>query len=70
MPIQTPVVQVHDQGATLTDLLWSDSHLRPFLNQLTETQRQTLQDSTRYIGASVELTHKTCDEWEKKISKV
>ena len=40
------------------------------LNQLTETQRQTLQDSTRYIGASVELTHKTCDEWEKKISKV
>ena len=64
------VSQVHDQGATLTDLLWSDSNLRPFLNQLTETQRQTLQDSTRYIGASVELTHKTCDEWEKKISKV
>ena len=50
------VSQVHDQGATLTDLLWSDSNLRPFLNQLTETQRQTLQDSTRYIGASVELT--------------
>ena len=64
------VSQVHDQDATLTDLLWSDSNLRPFLNQLTETQRQTLQDSTRYIGASVELTHKTCDEWEKKISKV
>ena len=64
------VSQVHDQGAKLTDLLWSDSNLRPFLNQLTETQRQTLQDSTRYIGASVELTHKTCDEWEKKISKV
>ena len=64
------VSQVHDQGATLTDLLWSDSNLRPFLNQLTETQRQTLQDSTRYIGASVELTRKTCDEWEKKISKV
>ena len=64
------VSQVHDQGATLTDLLWSDSNLRPFLNQLTETQRQTLQDSTRYIGASVQLTHKTCDEWEKKISKV
>ena len=64
------VSQVNDQGATLTDLLWSDSNLRPFLNQLTETQRQTLQDSTRYIGASVELTHKTCDEWEKKISKV
>ena len=64
------VSQVHDQGATLTDLLWSDNNLRPFLNQLTETQRQTLQDSTRYIGASVQLTHKTCDEWEKKISKV
>ena len=64
------VSQVHDRGATLTDLLWSDSNLRPFLNQLTETQRQTLQDSTRYIGASVQLTHKTCDEWEKKISKV
>jgi len=64
------VSQVHDQAATLTDLLWSDSNLRPFLNQLTETQRQTLQDSTRYIGASVQLTHKTCDEWEKKISKV
>ena len=64
------VSQVHDQGATLTNLLWTDSDLQPFLNRLTETQRETLQDSTRYIGASIRLTHKTCEEWEKKISKI
>jgi len=64
------VSQVHDQDATLTNLLWTDSDLQPFLNRLTETQRETLQDSTRYIGASIRLTHKTCEEWEKKISKI
>ncbi len=64
------VSKVHDQGATLTNLLWTDGDLQPFLNRLTETQRETLQDSTRYIGASIRLTHKTCEEWEKKISKI
>ena len=64
------VSQVHDQGATLTNLLWTDCDLQPFLNRLTETQRETLQDSTRYIGASIRLTYKTCEEWEKKISKI
>ena len=64
------VAQVHEQGKTLTDLLWEDVDLRPFLDQLTESQRHTLQDSARYIGASVRLTHQTCDEWEQRIAQI
>ena len=64
------VSQVHQTGRKLTDLLWADETLRPFLEQLTDKQREALRDPTKYIGASVGCTHTTCDEWEKRTRRV
>ena len=64
------VAQVHQTGKSLTDLLWSDETFKPFLEKLTTTQREALQDPTTYIGASVQRTHATCDEWEKRIRRI
>ena len=60
--------QVHQTGKSLTTLLWEDETFRPFLDKLTEPQREALRDPTNYIGAAVRRTHATCDEWEKRIS--
>ena len=64
------VAQVHQTGQTLTDLLWVDEALRPFLEKLTEGQREVLRDPTKYIGSSVRRTHATCNEWEKRSQQV
>ena len=62
--------QVHETGKSLTTLLWEDETFRPFLEKLTEPQRQALRDPTNYIGASVRRTHATCDEWENRFQKL
>jgi len=64
------VAQVHQTGHTLTELLWADETLQPFLDRLTETQREALRDPTKYIGASVHQTHVTCDAWEQRVRRV
>ena len=64
------IAQVHETGNSLTDLLWSDETFRPFLEKLTEEQQEALQDPTKYIGASIQRTHATCDEWEKRIHRL
>ena len=38
------IAQVHDTGKSLTDLLWSDETFKPFLEKLTEEQRDALRD--------------------------
>ena len=64
------IAQVHDTGKSLTDLLWSDKTFKPFLEKLTDEQRDALRDPKKYIGASIQRTHATCDEWEKRTQQV
>ncbi len=64
--IRKLVSQVHETGRSLSMLVWEDETLKPFLDKLTDQQRQVLRDPMKYIGASVQRTHATCDEWEKR----
>ena len=64
------VAQVHQTGQQLTDLLWADETLQPFLEKLTPIQREALRDPKKYVGASVERTHATCDEWEQRVQQI
>jgi adenylosuccinate lyase len=64
------VAQVHQTGQQLTDLLWADETLQPFLERLTPIQREALRDPKKYVGASVQRTHATCDEWEKRVQQI
>ena len=63
------VAQVHETGQTLTELLWKDPDLRPFLENLTDKQRNVLHDPSAYIGTSVSRTHATCTEWGLRIEE-
>ena len=62
--------QVHQTGKSLTTLLWEDEIFRPFLDKLTEPQREALRSPTNYIGASVKRTYATCDEWESRVENL
>ncbi len=64
------IAQVHQTGKSLSTLLWEDETFQPFLDKLTEPQREALRSPTNYIGASVQRTHATCDEWEKRIDNL
>ena len=63
------VAQVHETGQTLTELLWKDPDLRPFLENLTDKQRNVLRDPSAYIGTSVSRTYATCTEWSLRIKE-
>ena len=64
------VAQVHQTRQQLTDLLWADETLQPFLEKLTPIQQEALRDPKKYIGVSVQRTHATCDEWEERARRV
>ena len=64
------IAHVHQTGKSLSTLLWEDETFQPFLDKLTEPQREALRSPTHYIGASVKRTHATCDEWEKRIDNL
>jgi adenylosuccinate lyase len=64
------VAQVHQTGQQLTDLLWADETLQPFLEKLTPIQQEALRDPKKYVGVSVQRTHATCDEWEKRVQQI
>ena len=64
------IAQVHQTGKSLSTLLWEDETFRPFLDKLTEQQRKALHSPTNYIGASVQRTQATCNEWEKRIDNL
>ncbi len=64
------IAQVHQTGKSLSTLLWEDETFRPFLDKLTEQQRKALHSPTNYIGASVQRTQATCNEWEKRIENL
>jgi len=64
------IAQVHQTGKSLTTLLWEDEAFRPFLDKLTEPQREALRDPTNYIGASIRRTLATCDAWENRMENL
>ena len=64
------VAQVHQTGRQLTELLWADEALQPFLEKLTPIQQEALRDPKKYIGVSVQRTNATCDEWEERTQHV
>ena len=67
---RTLVSQAHQTKRSLVELLWEDETLQPFLEKLTDKQRQILRNPTEYIGASIQRTHATCDEWEERSKRV
>ncbi|MCH8293888.1 adenylosuccinate lyase [Candidatus Poribacteria bacterium] len=67
---RTLVAQAHQTKRSLVELLWEDETLQPFLEKLTDKQRQILHHPTKYIGASIQRTHATCDEWEERSKRV
>lgn len=57
-------------GKQLTEIVFMDSELKPYLKKFDEKQIEILSKPEKYIGIASEKTEKICRYWEKKIKEV
>lgn len=58
--------RAREHGIALLDAMHQDVELRHWLDQLSDEQRQILEDPARYIGTCIETTDRVCDDWEAR----
>ena len=64
------VDQARATGDPISKLMWADKTLEPYLKNLSAEQRDLFENPQRYIGAAVQQTHATCDEWTKRCQEL
>lgn len=57
-------------GRPLSQIICDDPDLDEYLKRLAPENRDVLEDPTRYIGATVQRTIATCEEWERKLPSI
>lgn len=68
--VRTLISNVHDNKARLTEVIWNDSEIKPFLKKLPEKHKIILRDPSEYTGHSYQRTILTCEEWEKRATSL
>lgn len=64
------VDQARATGEPISKLMWADETLTPYLKNLSAKQRELFENPQRYIGAAVQQTHATCDEWAARCQRL
>ncbi len=64
------VAESQRTGRKLTEILWADEKLKPFLTNFTDAQKAILQNPLLYTGTARERTIAICDEWETKCRRM
>lgn len=64
------VDQARATGEPISKLMWADETLAPYLKNLSAKQRELFENPQRYIGAAVQQTHATCDEWATRCQRL
>tara|TARA_B100001971_G_scaffold210597_1_gene236440 strand:- start:461 stop:1891 length:1431 start_codon:yes stop_codon:yes gene_type:complete len=67
---RTVVDQARATGEPISKLMWEDETLAPYLNNLSAEQRDLFKNPQQYIGAAVQQTHVTCDEWDTRCARL
>ena len=68
--VRALISNTHDNGKKLSEMIWEDKEIKPFLEKLREEHKAILRDPSKYIGHSYERTIVTCDEWEKRATSL
>jgi len=63
-------LEAEQQGTTLRRLLVAQPERFPFLEKMTEAQRQVLAEPEQYIGRAVGKTETVCAQWEGRLAKL
>ena len=64
------VDQARATGEPISKLMWADETLAPYLKNLSTEQCELFENPQRYIGAAVQQTHATCDEWATRCQRL
>jgi adenylosuccinate lyase len=58
------VAESYRTGRKLTEILFQDENLKPYLKNLTDKQKAILENPTLYTGAAAKRTLEMCARWE------
>lgn len=59
--------EARKRGCKLTEMIWEDESIKPYLEKMTKRQRSTLRYPERYIGLAKEKTESVCTSMEDAI---
>jgi adenylosuccinate lyase len=54
----------------LTEIIFEDEELKPYLDKFTENQLEIIADPKKYIGMASKKTEKICKYWEERIKEL
>jgi len=63
------VAESYRTGRKLTEILFEDEKLKPYLKNLTDEQKAIIQNPTLYTGVAQKRTIEICDKWEAKFNE-
>lgn len=59
--------KARDSDRKLTEIIWKDKSIKPFLDKMTEEQKAILRNPERYVGISKSKTEAICSYWEASL---
>jgi adenylosuccinate lyase len=66
--VRKVTLKAQQSGQPLGEVLFADEELRPYLEQLTDEQREVLRDPSSYTGIAARKTEAICEYWEQRLS--
>jgi adenylosuccinate lyase len=58
------VIKARKNGQKLSDIIWTDENIKPYLEKMTDKQKEILKHPERYIGIAKEKTESVCSYLE------
>ena len=65
--VRKATLEAEKTGRKLTDLIFRDAELRPYLRKLKKEHAMILKNPEKYTGIASEKTGKVCKEWREKL---
>jgi adenylosuccinate lyase len=65
--VRKVTLEAQKSGQPLGEMLFASEGLRPYLEQLTDEQREILRDPSSYRGIAARKTETICEYWEQRL---
>ncbi len=67
--VRTLTLEAQKEGKSLEDIAMADAELKPYLDKMTDAQKNILKNPGSYTGVAMKKTKTIADQWKKKLSE-
>ncbi len=68
--IRKLVVQCQEKNSRLSEQIWSQEDLQPYLDKMSARQKSLLVNPERYTGQAKQKAEQVCDTWEEQLEQL